>query len=211
MDNKTKMNIKHQIKKTFKESFSLYNKKNINNIKGKTFGKINNVKRLKKHSSCKESLNNKFFKLLSKNKNPKETYTFFPNIIDKNTFNFNLEDENTEILRRTLKIKMGNQKHLELCKISNRNKIEKMNSAKEFRNKMKMIQNNIELIKKKNLEEKKKMKELISIRKINKPKKNIIDDKLKKKKFELDKNLDKENNIIKNKYNEIMKRVKQIK
>ena len=86
-----------------------------------------------------------------------------------------------------------------------------MNSAKEFRNKMKMIQNNIELIKKKNLEEKKKMKELISIRKINKPKKNIIDDKLKKKKFELDKNLDKENNIIKNKYNEIMKRVKQIK
>lgn len=210
MDNKTKMNIKYQIKKTFKNSFSLYKNKNNNNTKGKAFGKMNNLKRLKKHSSCKESLNNKFFKLLSKNKNPKETYTIFPNIIDKNTFNFNLEDENTEILRRTLKIKIGNQKHLELCNISNRNKIEKMNSAKEFRNKMKMIQNNIELIKKKNLEEKKKMKELISIRKINKPKKNINDYKLKKK-FELNEKLDIENTIIKNKYNEIMKRVKQIK
>ena len=74
---------------------------------------------------------------------------------DKNIFNFSLKDENNAILRRTFNIIKGNKKHLQFTNIANRKEIAKKNAAKEFREKLKLIQSNLEIIKKCNLEEKK--------------------------------------------------------
>ena len=196
------------------KSFSLYNINSKNNSNINRFNsteKVKNLKKIKtikKHFSFRKNVNNRFYKLLRNyNNNSWSKYKkrASPNIIDKNTFNFSLKDENNEILRRTFNIINGDKKHIQYCNIANKKEIDKLNSAKEFREKMKIIQNNLQIIKKNNLEEKKKMKELMMIRKIknqknqdiirikletnaNKFPKNNLEDKKKLKKLNINKN-----------------------
>ena len=249
------------------KSFSLYNINSKNNSNINRFNsteKVKNLKKIKtikKHFSFKKNVNNRFYKLLRNyNNNSWSKYKkrASPNIIDKNTFNFSLKDENNEILRRTFNIINGDKKHIQYCNIANKKEIDKLNSTKEFREKMKIIQNNLQIIKKNNLEEKKKMKELMMIRKIknqknqdlirikletnaNKFGKNNLEDKKKLKKIninriknpdnviikietkhnlkfnnrekleKLDKQLNEQNDKLMNKYNKIMKRIKEEK
>ena len=250
------------------KSFSLYNINSKNNSNINRFNSIEKVKNLKKiktikkHFSFRKNVNNRFYKLLRNyNNNSWSKYKkrASPNIIDKNTFNFSLKDENNEILRRTFNIINGDKKHIQYCNIANKKEIDKLNSAKEFREKMKIIQNNLQIIKKNNLEEKKKMKELMMIRKIknqknqdiirikletneNKLGKNNLEDKKKLKKLninkspysviikietkhnlkfnginnkekleKLDRQLNEQNDKLMNKYNKIMKRIKEEK
>ena len=250
------------------KSFSLYNINSKNNSNINRFNsteKVKNLKKIKtikKHFSFRKNVNNRFYKLLRNyNNNSWSKYKkrASPNIIDKNTFNFSLKDENNEILRRTFNIIKGDKKHIQYCNIANKKEIDKLNSAKEFREKMKIIQNNLQIIKKNNLEEKKKMKELMMIRKIknqknqdiirikletnaNKFPKNNLEDKKKLKKLnihknpysviikietkhnlkfnginnkekleKLDRQLNEQNDKLMNKYNKIMKRIKEEK
>ena len=250
------------------KSFSLYNINSKNNSNINRFNsteKVKNLKKIKtikKHFSFRKNVNNRFYKLLRNyNNNSWSKYKkrASPNIIDKNTFNFSLKDENNEILRRTFNIINGDKKHIQYCNIANKKEIDKLNSAKEFREKMKIIQNNLQIIKKNNLEEKKKMKELMMIRKIknqknqdiirikletnaNKFPKNNLEDKKKLKKLNINKNpysviikietkhnlkfnginnkeklekldrqLNEQNDKLMNKYNKIMKRIKEEK
>ena len=214
------MNSKYFKKeKKILKSFSLYNINNKNNSDNNRFnstGKIKNIKKIKsfkKHFSFRHNLNNRFYKLLKNYNNnswTKHKKRASPNIIDKNTFNFSLKDENNEILKRTLNIINGDKKHLQYCNIANKKEIDKLNSAKEFREKMKIIQNNLQIIKKNNLEEKKKMKELMMIRKIkNQKNQEIIRIKLEtnaKNNLEDKKGIKKLNiNKIKNPHNVIIK------
>ena len=227
--------IKKEKKKL--KSFSLYNinnKNNSNNERNERFnssGKIKNIKgikKIKKHYSFRKILNNKFYKLLKNYNNnswTKHKKRDLPTIIDKNTFNFSLKDENNDILRRTYNIIKGDKKHLQYSNIANKKEIDKLNSAKEFREKMKIIQNNLQIIKKNNLEEKKKMKELMMIRKVknrekqemmrklvtksNKLKFNGIKNREKLEKF--DRKLDIQKDKLMSKYTEIMKRIKEEK
>jgi hypothetical protein len=214
MNKNLKKSIEFKIKKNFQEAYSLYNPqiKPING--GRTMDKIRSSLKIKKSSS----LSTKFYKLLLKSKNKKMNRKIVPNVIDKNTFIFKSELEHAESIER--RKKEGDKKHLELCKISNKKKIAKLNSAKEFRNRMKLIvHNNIENIQKiKNLEEKKQMKKLVSIRKSNNYKKKFIsetkqqmNDRIKEKEKEMEKlkkKLQIENAKVKNKYNEIMKKIR---
>ena len=253
------------------KSFSLYNINSKNNSNINRFNsteKVKNLKKIKtikKHFSFRKNVNNRFYKLLRNyNNNSWSKYKkrASPNIIDKNTFNFSLKDENNEILRRTFNIINGDKKHIQYCNIANKKEIDKLNSAKEFREKMKIIQNNLQIIKKNNLEEKKKMKELMMIRKIKNQKNQEIirikletnankfnlEDKKKIKKIninrfknpdnviikieaknnlkfnginkginnrekleKLDKQLNEQNDKLMNKYNKIMKRIKEEK
>ena len=132
-------------------------------------------------------------------------------------FNFNLSDENIDYLKRDYILKIGEIKHNYLSKMSDKKKIEKVNSAKEFLNKMKIMQNNLEIIKNKNLEEKKKMKELILKRKLKKLKKNDLNSKKKSQLKPLfnaenikifDKKLSIEKDNLMNRFNEIMRKTK---
>ena len=173
---------------------------------------IKKIKKVKKNLSYRQSLYNRFYKLLKNRTIKKPKYDLFPQINDKNTFNFSLKDENNDILIRTLNIDKGNKKHILYSNIASKREREKIREAKEFRNKMKIIESNLKIIQKNNLEEKRKMKELIMIRKIKKinPKgknndiKSYIlknDNKLINKKLEIRKG-----KLI-NKFEEIMKRI----
>ena len=192
------------------KSYSLYNNKDNNKIFNSTV-KLKNIKKLhiKKCLSFRQALNNRFYKSL-RNSWFKPKNTLFPSIIDKNTFNFSLKDENNAILRRTFNIIKGNKKHQQFTNIANRKEIAKKNAAKEFREKMKLIQSNLEIIKKCNLEEKKKMKELMMIRRMKKNEKNSV--KKNKRNFDnheiIDRNLNIKNDKIMNKYKEIMNKIK---
>ena len=190
------------------KSYSLYNNKDNNKIFNST---VKNIKKLhiKKCLSFRQALNNRFYKSL-RNSWFKPKNILFPSIIDKNTFNFSLKDENNAILRRTFNIIKGNKKHQQFTNIANRKEIAKKNAAKEFREKMKLIQSNLEIIKKCNLEEKKKMKELMMIRRMKKNEKKSV--KKNKRNFDnheiIDRNLNIKNDKIMNKYKEIMNKIK---
>ena len=208
-----------KIRKLIK-SFSLYNKKPKE--------KIINFKKfdIKKQLSFRKTLNNRFYKTLKNTIRYKPKNTLFPRIIDKNTFDFSLKDENSDILRRINNINKGNIKHLQYSILSNKKKIAKIKEAKEFREKMKVIQRNLEIIKKNSLEEKKKMKELMLIRKTKKHKKksdkkdikkigptNAYERKLNIKKFgsfdDYERKLNLKNAQIMNKYKEIMNKIRK--
>ena len=220
MNKKHKKSIEFKIQKNFQDAYSLYNPRNphISLYKREKFPFIlKNSNTLKK--SRKTSLSFKFYKLLLKGQNKKMSRTIIPYSVDKNTFVFKSERERADSIER--KKREGHRKHLELCKISNKKRIEKMNSAREFKNKMKLIvYNNIENIKKiKNLEEKKKMQELVRMRNINYNQKKYIietkeqmDERIKKEERRIErikKRLQIENNKIKDKYNEIMTKIKE--
>ena len=180
-----------------------YNKLLNSTKKLKNYTKLN----LKRNLSFRQTLKNGFYKQL-KHSWKKQQTTLFPNIIDKNTFNFSLKDENNEILRRTFNKNKENEKHTQYSNFAYKKEIEKIKAAKEFREKMKIIKNNLEIIKKNNLEEKKKMKELIMIRKMKKNKKESV----KKDKIKIEnqetyyKKLNIKNDKVMNKYREIMKK-----
>ena len=204
-------------KEYIKKSYKLYKPKNM---KINSLEKNKSVKTIKKHLPSRHSLTNKFFRSLrstcSQWSRPKKH--IFPNIIDKNTFNFNLSDENNDLLKRDYILKIGEKKHNYFSKISNKKKIEKINSAKEFLNKMKIMQNNLEIIKKKNLEEKRKMKELILTRKIKKFKKYDLNNKVSRRRSifneeklkTFDKKLTIEKDKLMNRFNEIMRKKQYI-
>ena len=180
-----------------------YNKLLNSTKKLKNYTKLN----LKRNLSFRQTLKNGFYKQL-KHSWKKQQTTLFPNIIDKNTFNFSLKDENNEILLRTFNKNKENEKHTQYSNFAYKKEIEKIKAAKEFREKMKIIKNNLEIIKKNNLEEKKKMKELIMIRKMKKNKKESV----KKDKIKIEnqesyyKKLNIKNDKVMNKYREIMKK-----
>ena len=211
-----KKEIELKIQKTFLAAYSLYNPKiKLNNTKyqERTLNLKNSAKLLPK-----TTLNNKFYKLLMKNKNKHSTInqnkSFIPNIVERNNFIFSFDKEKAESIER--KKREGDIKHLELSKISFLKKIEKMNSAREFKNKMKLIiHNNIENMRnKKFLEEKKQMKDVEWVRKPSNTNKNFIfqsreriNDIIKeqeKKMEKMKKKLNVDNIKIKKKYNEIM-------
>ena len=191
------------------KSYSLYNKDN-NKIFNSTV-KLKNIKKLqlKKCLSFRQTLNNRFFKSL-RNSWFKPKTTLFPKIIDKNTFNFSLKDENNDILKRTFNIIKGNKKHQQFTNIANRKEIAKKNAAKEFREKMKLIQSNLEIIKKCNLEEKKRMKELMMIRRVKKNEKQSVkkDKRNSEEREKYERKLNIKNDKIMNKYKEIMNKIK---
>ena len=153
IEDKEKEKIKRKL------SYRLYKPKNMKLNPIEKIEKIKKVKRLKKNFSTKQTFKN-FYKSLKSTWSQSKRH-FYPSIIDKNTFNFNLSDENSELIKRTFIINKGNLKHNYLTKIANKKEIEKINSAKEFRNRMKIMKNNLEIIKKKNLEEKIKINKLI--------------------------------------------------
>ena len=194
---------KHLVK-----SYSLYN---TESIKLNLSDKKHEVKKPKKHLSKKQILNNKFYKLLiHSNSATRKKFCIFPNIIDKNTFNFNLEDENTSILRRTLKIQKGNKKHLQLSKLEYKKKEKKLDSVKLFRQKMKIMQ---EEAKVDYLKEQKRMKELVKLKKIktiNQLQKHIHNEN--KEKFEnFEQKLNSKREILMKKFHEIIKKYKKTK
>ena len=210
------MSTKYFIKENIKKSYKLYKPKSM---KLNSSEKIKSVKTIKKDLQSKQTLTNKFYKSLKSTwlqcSKPKKL--IFPNIIEKNAFNFNLSDENSDYLKRDYILKIGEIKHNYLSKMSDKKKIEKVNSAKEFLNKMKIMQNNLEIIKNKNLEEKKKMKELILKRKLKQLKKNDLNSKKKSQLKPLfnaenikifDRKLSIEKDNLMNRFNEIMRKAK---
>ena len=205
------------------KSFSLYNINSKNNSNINRFNsteKVKNLKKIKtikKHFSFRKNVNNRFYKLLRNyNNNSWSKYKkrASPNIIDKNTFNFSLKDENNDILIRTINIEKGNRKHILYSSIASKREREKIREAKEFHNKMKIIESNLKIIKKNNLDEKRKMKELMMIRKIkklnSKPKNYDIKSYiLKNDKNLMSKQSTKRKEKVMNKFEEIMKKIKQ--
>ena len=108
---------------------------------------------IKRNSSCQNFKINKFYKLFQKYK-PKEKIKRTINVIDKDTFIFN-KDEKEEILKKYSEIMKGNEKHRNLCEIARNKEIKKKKSIIKFKNRMKMMENNLKIIESKNLEEKK--------------------------------------------------------
>ena len=221
------MSTKYIMKeKKLKKSYSLYN--TFNNTFNKTIKikkynsteklkGIKKIKKVKKNLSHNKALYNKFYKLLNmnlKNRTKRAKYELFPQIIDKNTFNFSLKDENNDILIRTINIEKGNRKHILYSSIASKREREKIREAKEFHNKMKIIESNLKIIKKNNLDEKRKMKELMMIRKIkklnSKPKNYDIKSYILKNDNNLmSKQSTKRKEKVMNKFEEIMKKIKQ--
>ena len=113
---------------------------------------------IKRKSSCQNFISNKFYKLLEKYK-PKEKIKKTINVLDKNKFIFN-NDEKAEILTKYLDIIEGNKKHRNICQIVKKKEIKKKKSIVEFKNRMKMMENNLKIIEFKNLEEKKALLKL---------------------------------------------------
>ncbi len=113
---------------------------------------------IKRNSSCQSFKINKFYKLFEKYK-PKEKIKRTINIIDKDTFIFN-KDEKEEILKKYSEIMKGNEKHKNLCEIARKKEIKKKKSIIKFKNRMKMMENNLKIIESKNLEEKKALLKL---------------------------------------------------
>ena len=113
---------------------------------------------IKRNSSCQNFKINKFYKLFQKYK-PKEKIKRTINVIDKDTFIFN-NDEKEEILKKYSEIMKGNEKHRNLCEIARKKEIKKKKSIIKFKNRMKMMENNIKIIESKNLEEKKTLLKL---------------------------------------------------
>ena len=127
--------------------------------------KLNNMKRVNSDKSFKKtSLDYKFYKLLKKNRSvQKNSNFFFPNIIDKSPFNFNLKDEEAEIIKKIKNINKGNKKHRILSELAFKKETQKRKNIKEFMNEMKLYRINIKLVKKQNIEEKKKKKEILNL------------------------------------------------
>ena len=127
--------------------------------------KLNNMKRVNSYKSFKKtSLDYKFYKLLKKNRSvQKNSNFFFPNIIDKSPFNFNLKDEEAEIIKKIKNINKGNKKHRILSELAFKKETQKRKNIKEFMNEMKLYRINIKLVKKQNIEEKKKKKEILNL------------------------------------------------
>ena len=113
---------------------------------------------IKRNSSCQNFKINKFYKLFKKYK-PKEKIKKTMNVIDKDTFIFN-KDEKEEILKKYSEIMKGNEKHRNLCEIARKKEIKKKKSIIKFKNRMKMMENNLKIIESKNLEEKKALLKL---------------------------------------------------
>lgn len=115
-------------------------------------------KRIRSYKSFnKNSLDYKFYKLLKKSPKPKKNSNFFlPEIIDKSPFNFNLKDEEAEIIKKIKRINKGNKKHRLLSEMAFKKETEKRKNVKNFLNEMKLNRINIKLVEKQNLEEKKK-------------------------------------------------------
>jgi hypothetical protein len=113
---------------------------------------------IKRNSSCQNFKINKFYKLFQKYK-PKEKIKRTINVIDKDTFIFN-KDEKEEILKKYSEIMKGNEKHRNLCEFARKKEIKKKKSIIKFKNRMKMMENNLKIIESKNLEEKKALLKL---------------------------------------------------
>lgn len=145
-------------------SYTLYKHKNPKTIQLNPIKKIKRIKKIKNHLSLRETVESKFYKSLKRNWTQSQK-NFNSKYIDKNTFNFNVSDEYSDTLKR-VSIKQKGIKHKNLSIIAQKKVLEKINSAKQFRNKMEIMLNNLEIIKKKMLEEKQKMKEITIIRKI---------------------------------------------
>ena len=113
---------------------------------------------IKRNSSCQNFKRIKFYKLFEKYK-PKEKIKRTINVIDKDTFFFN-KDEKEEILRKYSDIMKGNEKHRNICEIAKKKENKKKQSIIKFKNRMKMMENNLKIIESKNLEEKKALLKL---------------------------------------------------
>ena len=111
-----------------------------------------------RNSSCKNFNNNKFYKLFKKYK-PKDKIKNTINVIDKNTFIFN-KDEKEEVIRRHIDIMKGKEKHRNLQEIAGKKNFKKIKSNIKFKNRMKIMKNNLKIIESKNLEEKKALLKL---------------------------------------------------
>ena len=126
----------------------------------------NNKPHLKRAKSFKKSIDYKFYKLLKKGPitpKQKKGAFYYPEIIDKSPFSFNLQDEEDETLKRIKKINKGNKKHRILSNIAYKKEIQKRKNTKKFLNEMKLTKINIRLLKKKVIEEKKIMNEFNSM------------------------------------------------
>lgn len=118
-----------------------------------------NYNTLKRSNSTKYSVDYKFYKLLRRSSlTPNKKRVFlYENIIDKSPFNFCLNDKEDEIIKRLKIINKGNIKHQILCDIASKKEIEKRKKAKKFFQEMKLKKINVKLMKKRDIEEQKKI------------------------------------------------------
>ena len=206
-------------KKKIVKSYSLYN---IENNEINISEKKNKTKKLKKHLSSRQILNNKFYKLFKNTNSQKQKINYlFSNVIDKDNFNFKLEDENDIYLKKTFNIQNGNKKHLQFCKLENKKKETKLNSIKLFYQQMKILQKNA---KEEFLEQEKRKKELVKIKKnkemrlaktnekvkIKQNKKNIFNEKTEDLE-NCEEKLKRKRYILMIRFNNLMKRIKKAK
>ena len=119
--------------------------------------KQNSFLSCKRTKSSKNSLFYKFYKSLKKiSSTPKAKYSFYHrDVIDKSAFNFNLKNEDDDILERMKKINKGNKKHKHLYNIAYKKELDKRKTAQNFFKEMKITKMNIRLVKKQKIEEQK--------------------------------------------------------
>jgi len=127
---------------------------------------------MKRTKSTKYSVDYKFYKLLRRSSlTPNRKRVFlYDNSIDKSPFNFCLKDKEDEIIKRLKIINKGNKKHQILCDIANKKEIEKRKKAKEFFKEMKLTKINFKLMKKRDIEEQKKINILNNLKQKRKKK-----------------------------------------
>jgi len=200
-----------------KKPYELYNtqRKKFDKVDINNNNHNDKNEKLKKNHSSKFQLNNRFYKLF-KNDRTKTKRTLFPYIVDKNPFNFStIEDRKNRILER---MKEGEMKHNLFSQLAYKKGVEKIKRAKEFFKQMKKMKSNLEIIKKNEIEGKRKVKEIFSKKIVNyKIRDNYNTHRRSNQRFNGDfetlekfsQNLNKKSEQLINEYNNILSRLKQ--